>query len=209
MAAPTCDIIFAGGGTAACVTAGRLAAAHPSLKILLVEAGPHTRDLQEHVQPARYMSNLFPGSKVFTFHAAQPSEHVGGRSIVVPVGKCVGGGSSVNFAMYTRAVASDYDDWERVYGNTGWGSKDMIPLLNKAETFQISDGTHDAHGRTGPIKVSYGGLFTNTAEDFLATAAGFDETRDLTKDVNSFHQCNAYGKWPKCDTDSKWVRGAD
>lgn len=33
--------------------------------------------------------------------------------------------------MYTRASASDYDDWETVHGNEGWGSKDLIPLLQK------------------------------------------------------------------------------
>ena len=31
------DVIFAGGGTAACVAAGRLAKADPNLSILLVE----------------------------------------------------------------------------------------------------------------------------------------------------------------------------
>ena len=34
--------------------------------------------------------------------------------------------------MYTRASASDYDDWETQYGNPGWGSKALIPLLKKA-----------------------------------------------------------------------------
>lgn len=33
--------------------------------------------------------------------------------------------------MYTRASASDYDDWETVYGNKGWGSKELIPFLKK------------------------------------------------------------------------------
>jgi len=33
--------------------------------------------------------------------------------------------------MYARASASDYDDWENVYKNPGWGSKDLIPLLKK------------------------------------------------------------------------------
>lgn len=36
-------------------------------------------------------------------------------------------------AMYTRAAASDYDDWESVYKNPGWGSKSLIPLLKKAK----------------------------------------------------------------------------
>lgn len=33
--------------------------------------------------------------------------------------------------MYTRAAASDYDDWETKFANPGWGSKDIIPLLRK------------------------------------------------------------------------------
>ena len=33
--------------------------------------------------------------------------------------------------MYTRAAASDYDDWEQKFENPGWGSKDIIPLLKK------------------------------------------------------------------------------
>jgi len=33
--------------------------------------------------------------------------------------------------MYTRPSASDYDDWETVYRNPGWGSKDLIPFLRK------------------------------------------------------------------------------
>jgi hypothetical protein len=33
------DIVFAGGGTAACVAAGRLTKANPYLKILLIEGG--------------------------------------------------------------------------------------------------------------------------------------------------------------------------
>ena len=33
--------------------------------------------------------------------------------------------------VYTRAAASDYDDWETLFGNKGWGSKDLIPLLKK------------------------------------------------------------------------------
>lgn len=33
--------------------------------------------------------------------------------------------------MYTRAAASDYDDWATVYGNRGWSSADLLPLLGK------------------------------------------------------------------------------
>ena len=38
--------------------------------------------------------------------------------------------------MYTRAAASDYDDWENVYGNKGWSSKHLIPLLKKVRALR-------------------------------------------------------------------------
>lgn len=45
------DIIFAGGGTAACVAAGRLAKANPDLKILLIEGGPNQFEVSQSVVP--------------------------------------------------------------------------------------------------------------------------------------------------------------
>ena len=33
--------------------------------------------------------------------------------------------------VYTRAAASDYDDWENIFKNKGWGSESLIPLLKK------------------------------------------------------------------------------
>lgn len=109
------DIIFAGGklfvarvtrmpeltclnpgGTTACVVAGRLIAANPSLKILIIERGQHSRDIPIHVQPCRFIENIAPTSTTASFHTALPSDHVNGRAITVPSGKCVGGGSAIN-----------------------------------------------------------------------------------------------------------------
>ncbi|KAJ7017403.1 GMC oxidoreductase-domain-containing protein [Mycena alexandri] len=190
------DIVFAGGGASGCLIAGRLAAADPSLRILILEAGEHTRDLPAHTQPARYLSHLAPNSTTLTFQVAKPSEHLGGRPLIVPVGRCLGGGSSVNFAMYTRAAASDYDDWEMVYGNSGWGSKDLIPLLKKTETYQ---GKPEAatHGYSGPLKVSFGGMYTNVGKAFLDVAQKYDPARGMTDDINGLFSCNQYGRWEK------------
>ena len=57
------DIIFAGGGTAACVAAGRLAKANPELKIVLVEGGPNNHNNPTVTNPAVYLSHLAPDSK--------------------------------------------------------------------------------------------------------------------------------------------------
>ncbi|KAJ6507921.1 GMC oxidoreductase-domain-containing protein [Mycena vitilis] len=188
------DIIFAGGGTAACVAAGRLAAADPSLKILLIETGKHTKNVPTHTQPARYFRNLITGGDTFTFHVTKPSKALGDRPCVIPIGKAVGGGSAVNFMMYTRASASDYDDWENL-DNPGWGSKDLIPLSNKAETYAPKS---ERHGTSGPIKIR-SDIQTNIGKQYLAVAAARDKERGFTDDANDFSlsSINAYSPWSR------------
>ncbi|THV03515.1 alcohol oxidase-like protein [Dendrothele bispora CBS 962.96] len=187
------DIIFAGGGTSACLTAGRLATANPDLKILMLEAGEHTRNLISHLQPARYFSHLAPTSTTVSFHVAKPNPNVDGRSIVTPSGRCVGGGSSVNFTVYTRAAASDYDDWATKFNNPGWRFEDLLPLFKKTETYQISPG-EPTHGYSGPLKVSYGGAYTNVGKQFLDVAEGYDRQyqHPVVRDFNDFNSGNAW-----------------
>jgi len=102
------DVVFAGGGTSACVVAGRLAAADPTLRILVIEAGSSTQGDLAHIQPARYAGHLLPDSKTVKFFTANPSEALGGRSVVVPTGQCIGGGSSVNCEYLLRLVSSGF-----------------------------------------------------------------------------------------------------
>ncbi|KAH9481243.1 Alcohol oxidase [Psilocybe cubensis] len=192
------DIIFAGGGASACITAGRLAAADPSLKILVVEAGPHTREKRDVIQPARYanaLARVATGeSEMFAVHVGKPTDSLLGRAPIVLAPSAVGGGSSVNFMVYTRGAASDYDDWEIEYGNAGWGSKHLIPLLKKAETYQ-PETKNDTHGTSGPLKISHvpPGLI-NIASNSLEVAAAYDKKRpQITEDVNTFYECNKYG----------------
>jgi alcohol oxidase len=146
---PSYDIVFAGGGTAALIVATRLATAFPDLKIAVLESGPGVKGKFEHTTPGLYISHLAPSSyyahssirfgskpivatKTAQFYFSKPSPGISNRSdLVLPSGMCVGGGSSINFMLYNRPSASDYDDWETKYGNQGWGSKNIIPLLQK------------------------------------------------------------------------------
>ena len=86
------------GGTAACVIAGRLAAANANLRILLLEAGPTTYNDSAHTDPLRLLSHLAPDSHTVRTHVTQPSMVLGGRTTAVPCGQCLGGGGSVNCA---------------------------------------------------------------------------------------------------------------
>ncbi|KAH8102677.1 alcohol oxidase [Cristinia sonorae] len=200
------DIIFAGGGAAACITAGRLAAADPSLKILIVEAGPHTQEDLAHVQPARFLSHMVPGSKTMKFLISQPSAKLGDgvnpRFTIVPAGQCLGGGSSVNFVMYNRGVPSEYDDWETKFQNPGWGSKDFVPLMNKSETYQ-ADPSSKTRGRSGPLGVSFGGCFNKLPQDFLQMVQKYDKDRGISLDSSDPDHVNTYGRW------AKWINQKD
>ncbi|KAJ8489460.1 hypothetical protein ONZ45_g13566 [Pleurotus djamor] len=194
------DIIFAGGGTCAGVAAGRLAAASPSLRILVLEAGPTTKDMPEHVQPGRYITHLAPTTTTITHNVATPSEYLGGRSAIIQTGRCVGGGSSVNFVLYNRPAASDFDDWANEYNNPGWSSKELIPLLQKArvETYEV-DPSAPTHGSSGPLKVSYGGFFSEAGKQFLDIGPKYDKRRPLGKDGNACYEdsVNVFARWPK------------
>ncbi|KAH8989703.1 alcohol oxidase-like protein [Lactarius akahatsu] len=188
------DIVIAGGGTAACVVAGRLAVADANLRILLLEAGPTTYDNPAHTLPLNIMCHLAPGSRTTRAHISQPSAALGGRTTIVPCGQCLGGGGSINFMMYTRPSASDFDDWETVYQNPGWGSKDLIPLLKKIETYQVPGGG-PTHGTDGPLAVSPGGYFTDLGKQFLQVARILDPDRAQKPDdtdSNDLETINVY-----------------
>jgi choline dehydrogenase-like flavoprotein len=115
------------GGTAACVAAGRLARADPSLSILLVEGGKNNYNDPTVTNPALYLTHLVPGSQTALFYEANSEEALNGRKAIVPCGGLLGGGSSINFMMYTRAQGADFDDWE----TKGWTAEDLLPLMKR------------------------------------------------------------------------------
>ena len=99
-------IIIAVAGTSGGVAAGRLAAADPSLKILMVESGPHVLENDLYTQPARCLGHLRPGNPIITAHVSNVSDYLGGRSQVVTTAHVVGGASSINCKL-CRALCSD------------------------------------------------------------------------------------------------------
>ncbi|KAG1855611.1 GMC oxidoreductase-domain-containing protein, partial [Suillus subluteus] len=180
------DIVFAGGGTTACVVAGRLAAHDPSLRILILEAGQHTLNKPIHVQPYQFPFNQAPTSTTVTFNIGNPSPRLNGRAPIVPCGRCVGGGSCVNFMVYTRAPASDYDDW----GANGWESENLIPLMKKLETYEVQPD-RPTHGYDGPIKVSSGGCKIGISNEFIQVGTTYHK-RQYADDTDDLETCNTY-----------------
>lgn len=114
---------------------------------------------------------------------------MGGREVVVPAGRILGGGSSINLSMYTRAQAADYDAWN----TPGWSAKDMIPLCNKVETYEgpspVPENT-TKHGKDGPIKISDGG-FRSPNEDAIMKTLVEMGYKDLP-DINDFETIGGF-----------------
>ncbi|KAJ2969890.1 hypothetical protein NQ176_g8441 [Zarea fungicola] len=138
---------------------------------------------------------MAPSSTSATFIHAQASDQVAGRQIVISRASILGGGSSINFMMYSRPQAIDFDDFQ----TDGWGQRDMIPIFKRLETYHAQDGVsnNDTHGAAGPIQISSGTWpKTAFADDFLQAAAnrGFpmmDDMQDF-KSVQGYERMQRY-----------------
>ena len=64
----------------------------------------------------------------------------------------LGGTSILNYLVYIRGNANDYDDWSRK-GNTGWSYEELLPYFKKAES--NADISDEYHGHNGPLNVEY------------------------------------------------------
>ncbi|KAF2802128.1 alcohol oxidase p68 [Mytilinidion resinicola] len=191
------DIIVCGGGSAGCVVAGRLANLDHNLQVLLIEGGESNLNNPWVFRPGIYPRNMKLDSKTASFYYSRPSEWLDGRRAVVPCANILGGGSSINFMMYTRASASDYDDFQA----KGWTTKELIPLMKKHETYQRSCNNRDLHGFDGPIKVSFGNHTYPIKEDFLrATESQGIPTTDDLQDLTTGHGAEHWLKWINRDT---------
>jgi choline dehydrogenase len=142
------DYVIVGGGSSGCVLAARLSE-DPQARVLLLEAGGEDRSRLIHMPVGFYRMTTGP----FTWgYSTAPLRHAGGREMVFPQGRVLGGGSSINAMVYTRGNARDYDAWEREEGCDGWGYRDVLPYFRRAEDNErLSDAYH---GTGGPLGVS-------------------------------------------------------
>ena len=145
----TFDYIIVGAGSAGCVLANRLSE-DGRVSVCVLEAGPPDRDPFIHI-PAGFI-RTFLNPRVNWMYEAEPSEWTGGRRILTPRGKTLGGSSSINGHIYNRGQRMDYDGWAQ-RGNRGWGYADVLPYFRRSE-HRIGAGDDTFRGREGPLTVT-------------------------------------------------------
>ncbi len=145
----TYDHIVVGGGSSGCLVAGKLAQQHGA-RVLVLEAGAEDRSPLIRM-PAGFVK-LLGVEKYMWFYTPVPQPQLGGRTPVIPQGRVLGGGSSVNAMIYIRGQRGDYDAWRDATGNDQWGFDQLLPYFTGMED---NDRLNDAyHGIGGPWKVS-------------------------------------------------------
>ena len=129
---PSYDYIVIGSGSGGAVTAGRLAT-ESNAQVLLLEAGG-TDQVEAVLNPSMWPTNIRTDRD--WGHTADPSPTVNGRALILPMGKVVGGGSSVNAAVWARGHKNDFDFWAREAGDNAWSYESVLKIYMRIENWQ-------------------------------------------------------------------------
>ncbi|MBN9137633.1 MAG: GMC family oxidoreductase N-terminal domain-containing protein, partial [Phyllobacterium sp.] len=109
--------------------------------------------------------------------SSEPEPHLGGRTLVTPRGKVIGGSSSINGMVYVRGHAHDFDHWAES-GAAGWSYADVLPYFKRME--HSHGGEAGWRGTNGPMHVQRGRRDNPLFHAFVDAGrqAGFEVTED-------------------------------
>lgn len=177
------DYIIVGGGSAGCVIAARLVQA--GAEVLVLEEGP-ARGHPLLDLPAGYMKFL-NSERFLKYYPTMPQPQLDGRSMIVPQGRLLGGGSAINAMVYLRGQPDDFDTWAALTNDPGWSYAAMLPHFTAMEGNAELGGVY--HGRNGPLKVSHLGHMNPVTAAFLESCAAVGIS--LNEDFNGASQAGA------------------
>ncbi|MBY6044595.1 choline dehydrogenase [Phaeobacter italicus] len=177
------DYVIVGAGSAGCAIAYRLSEA--GHKVLVIEHGGS--DAGPFIQMPGALSYPMNMPLYDWGYKSQPEPHLGGRELVTPRGKVIGGSSSINGMVYVRGHAGDYNHWAES-GATGWSYADVLPYFKRMETWtpRGQGGDPDWRGKDGPLHVTRGPRDNPLHDAFVQ--AGEQAGYPVTEDYNGEQQ---------------------
>ncbi|MCC7703492.1 GMC family oxidoreductase N-terminal domain-containing protein [Janthinobacterium sp. GW460P] len=176
------DYIIVGGGTAGCVLANRLTR-DKDANVLLVEAGGKDDYVWIHI-PVGYL-HCIGNPRTDWLYSTQADAGLGGRSLIYPRGKVLGGSSSINGMIYMRGQAGDYDHWADLTDDASWRWDKVLPLFKQSEDYY--GGASENHGAGGEWRVEKQRLSWDILNAFrdAAQQVGIPKTSDFNGGDNS------------------------
>lgn len=120
------DTIIVGAGTAGCLLARRLVE-RQGCSVLLLEAGPRY-PIPVLDPPLAGLRLRGPWTEPLS---TVPQPHLGNRRLACPVGRVVGGSSSVNAMMHVPGSPDVFDDWSAA-GLPEWSAANLAPCFAAA-----------------------------------------------------------------------------
>jgi choline dehydrogenase-like flavoprotein len=118
------DFIIIGSGSAGSALAYRLSEPGKHTILVLEYGGTDIGPLIQMPSALSYPMNMTRYDWGFV---SEPEPALGGRRLVTPRGKVIGGSSSINGMVYVRGHAKDFDTWEEM-GARGWGYRTYCPI---------------------------------------------------------------------------------
>ncbi len=194
------DFIVVGSGSAGSVLAYRLAEGGKN-RVLVLEYGG--TDWGPFIQMPAALSYPMNMKRYDWGFKTEPEPHLGGRRLVTPRGRVIGGSSSINGMVYVRGHARDFDTWEEM-GAKGWGFRHVLPYFKRLEN--AKGGEDGWRGTDGRLHVQRGSRANPLYQAFVD--AGQQAGYPVTQDYNGRQQ-EGFGAMEMTIHDGKRWSSAD